>query len=501
MAVGQEVLRYVGGSVGPEADGWIIIIEGDAYVKLVGNSTITGNVIVTGDLSATGTFSVPRVTSTIATGTAPLTVASTTVVPNLNADLLDGLNASDFLLKAGDTLATGSLTLTAGTLGFGSATRQMLNLFSTTYAIGVQSSTSYARTGGNFAWYLNGSHATTAYDAGGGTELMRLSTTEFKYKGGDIYHSGNLPAMLPLTGGTLTGGLTINGSTDAGGSNFSNLVLGPLATAGEGGQITYKGNGANPDWHTDVLNANLRAHTGGLVRLNIANTGRVTIPPTDSGQNISLMIDGNAGVSNRAAIGYNGVWEMGNDFAQNGTNDFYLWHSTAGRIFGVASDGTFVFMDKFLTFPNAGAIMGVDTGGVQRLAMHPRYTDDNMYLDGGAGIILRTNNGLNTVMTLSSDGYARTRNQRIFHGAMGSTQVTFAGTTASTATIAHGLGIAPTSVVASSAHTFGDGGGVYNLAVSSWDATNITFRALSAASGTYNIAGKTLVIHWMAGLY
>ena len=34
--------------------------------------------------------------STIATGTAPLTVASTTVVTNLNADQLDGNNASAF---------------------------------------------------------------------------------------------------------------------------------------------------------------------------------------------------------------------------------------------------------------------------------------------------------------------------------------------------------------------------------------------------------------------
>lgn len=35
--------------------------------------------------------------STIVTGTAPINVASTTVCPNLNADLLDGLNASNFV--------------------------------------------------------------------------------------------------------------------------------------------------------------------------------------------------------------------------------------------------------------------------------------------------------------------------------------------------------------------------------------------------------------------
>ncbi len=38
-----------------------------------------------------------QITSTVATGTAPFTVASTTVVTNLNADLLDGLHASSFI--------------------------------------------------------------------------------------------------------------------------------------------------------------------------------------------------------------------------------------------------------------------------------------------------------------------------------------------------------------------------------------------------------------------
>lgn len=38
--------------------------------------------------------------ATVATGTPPLTVASTTVVPNLNADLLDGMHAADIISTA-----------------------------------------------------------------------------------------------------------------------------------------------------------------------------------------------------------------------------------------------------------------------------------------------------------------------------------------------------------------------------------------------------------------
>jgi hypothetical protein len=52
------------------------------------------------NIVATGNVTGEQVISTIATGTAPLTVTSTTVVSNLNADLLDGKNASDITLEA-----------------------------------------------------------------------------------------------------------------------------------------------------------------------------------------------------------------------------------------------------------------------------------------------------------------------------------------------------------------------------------------------------------------
>lgn len=53
-------------------------------------------------------------TLTQATGTAPMTISSTTVVTNLNADLLDGKEASAFALASHNQSAT---TITSGTLG------------------------------------------------------------------------------------------------------------------------------------------------------------------------------------------------------------------------------------------------------------------------------------------------------------------------------------------------------------------------------------------------
>jgi hypothetical protein len=65
-------------------------------VLLTGNQTIAGIKTFTSQLA-----------SSVATGTAPFSVASTTKVTNLNADLLDGLSSADFALS--------TRTLTAGT--------------------------------------------------------------------------------------------------------------------------------------------------------------------------------------------------------------------------------------------------------------------------------------------------------------------------------------------------------------------------------------------------
>ena len=78
------------------------------------SSTLSAAATSVTTLTASSTVQGTRLISTVATGTAPLTVASTTKVDNLNADLLDGQNAADFL-----TTTTGDaryLQLTGGSL-------------------------------------------------------------------------------------------------------------------------------------------------------------------------------------------------------------------------------------------------------------------------------------------------------------------------------------------------------------------------------------------------
>jgi hypothetical protein len=67
-------------------------------ITLKGATDKTFNwVNATGYWTASNSISAPRLVSTVATGTSPLIVTSTTLVTNLNADLLDGLNSSSFL--------------------------------------------------------------------------------------------------------------------------------------------------------------------------------------------------------------------------------------------------------------------------------------------------------------------------------------------------------------------------------------------------------------------
>ena len=77
----------------------------------------------------------------------------------------------------------------SGSVSFGSSTRQMLNLWSTSYGIGVQNSTQYYRTGGGFAWFKGGSHDNDTNDAGtNGALAMKLDSSY------NLTASGNVTA-------------------------------------------------------------------------------------------------------------------------------------------------------------------------------------------------------------------------------------------------------------------------------------------------------------------
>lgn len=74
---------------------------------------------------------------------------------------------------------TVGMTLDAtSNLGFGSTVRQMINLWASSYGIGVQNSTTYFRSAARFSWFRGGVHSDTENDAGsGGTAAMTLDSS------------------------------------------------------------------------------------------------------------------------------------------------------------------------------------------------------------------------------------------------------------------------------------------------------------------------------------
>jgi hypothetical protein len=106
---------------------------------------------------------------------------------------------------SGKTGVTGNLEV-GGSESFGNTTRQMLNLYNTTYGIGIQNSTFYFRTSNTaaFNWYMGGVHSNTANDAGtGGTRLMRLDSSGILTTRSDVYiESANKGIILKSPNGT-----------------------------------------------------------------------------------------------------------------------------------------------------------------------------------------------------------------------------------------------------------------------------------------------------------
>jgi hypothetical protein len=180
------------------------------------NPTLRMTLSPTGTLTL-GSCSANTLISTVATGTAPLTVSSTTVVTNLNADLLDGLHGSSFLRSdnSNDT-ATGSIRTSGGVIeagrtsgsialsandGYGNANvafNHYAGVPDTTGSSGrivcdVDSSTA------RFSFGLKNS--TTSGAAVGLTEVMSMSESGV-----------SIPGTLSVTG-TLSGALSGNAST------------------------------------------------------------------------------------------------------------------------------------------------------------------------------------------------------------------------------------------------------------------------------------------------
>ena len=147
---------------------------------------------------------------------------------------------------------------TAGKLNFGTSTRQMINLYTNVYGIGIQSFTQYFRSDSHFAWYRGGVHVNEALNPGsGGTAHMVLmgngslgvGTTNPSEK---LEVSGNVKATQFIGDGSrLT---NVNASGDFGDTDITtdgHVHVGGTLPAIPSRYGVYVGN--HEDVHTPVL--------------------------------------------------------------------------------------------------------------------------------------------------------------------------------------------------------------------------------------------------------
>lgn len=164
-------------------------------------------------LAAGNTVSAPTLTSTVATGTAPLTVTSTTLVTNLNADTLDGLDSTAFSLAG--AAGTPWITFTASNVVFPAAS-----------AAGL---------------VARNLHGAIAYDGTADEFALFMSTLDDSYASGS-----NLVVKVYWTAASATSGdavLTLEwefvnpGTLDIDGDSFDTLASQTTTTSGTTGVL------------------------------------------------------------------------------------------------------------------------------------------------------------------------------------------------------------------------------------------------------------------------
>lgn len=105
LFISKGVLKLDGKSIALAENYYTKTESDERYVNVTGD-TMTGPLIVKAAITGT------QLISTIATGTSPLKVTSTTVVTNLNSDLLDGLHETSFFRARGDQSIASSVPTT-----------------------------------------------------------------------------------------------------------------------------------------------------------------------------------------------------------------------------------------------------------------------------------------------------------------------------------------------------------------------------------------------------
>jgi hypothetical protein len=200
------------------------------YSRLAAANTFTGNQSVTGNVAATGTVSGSQLVSSVATGTAPLVVSSTTEVTNLNAGLLGGKAAAAFPSLAAANTFTGNQSVTGNVAATGTVSGSQLvsSVASGTAPLVVTSTTEVTNLN---AGLLGGKAATAFPSLAANTFTGNQSVTGNVTATGTVTATGNVSGkQLVASAATGTAPLIVSSTTEVTNLN-AGLLGGKAATA------------------------------------------------------------------------------------------------------------------------------------------------------------------------------------------------------------------------------------------------------------------------------
>jgi hypothetical protein len=246
-----------------------------------GNLTTGGVVAATGNVSGGNITTAGQLVSSVATGTAPLVVSSTTLVSNLNADLLDGLNSA-----TANTASTIAARDSSGNLSanFFIGNGSQLTGLNTSIISNGNSNVSVPAANGNVNISAVG-NANILVVTGTGVNVAGTLNATGNANVGNLGTAGLITATGNVSGGNLTTGgvVAATGNVTAGnvyansGTIGASLLTGTLTTVAQP-NITSVGTLGNLVVTGNVTTGNVRLN-GGLTsnRANVTVTTNTVI--------------------------------------------------------------------------------------------------------------------------------------------------------------------------------------------------------------------------------
>lgn len=212
--------------------------------------------------------------------------------------------------------------------------------------------------------------------------------------------------QLHLNGGGLyiTGNATNYGDTTSA-SFWNQSGVGPTIA---GANITFRTNGTTERMRItsagDVIMCNGSAGYGVLKLYGSGNETTIHIqdPPNSSPAGYTGWFVGQTNSWGAANTTF-GIARLNNGGVQSGIG---LWMMSNGRVgVGTATPEYTLSVNGSMGFPNAIALYAKNAAGANEIVMHPRWSDNIMYINiGSAGLNVRANDGVFSRMYIDSIG-------------------------------------------------------------------------------------------------